>query len=76
MGDEMDKELLLNRPRGAFSIEGFCQHFDQGRTNVYAQIKAGTLRAVKAGGRTLILYEDAEAWTRSLPAVTRNGQAA
>lgn len=36
------------------------------RTGIYAQIKAGKLRAVKAGGKTLITRADQEAWVASL----------
>jgi excisionase family DNA binding protein len=54
-------------PRGAFTIDGFCTRFNQGRTRVYAMIKSGELRAVKAGGKTLILHEDADKWVRNLP---------
>ncbi|KQZ65566.1 hypothetical protein ASD67_00145 [Sphingopyxis sp. Root1497] len=36
------------------------------RTGVYAQIKAGKLRAVKAGGKTLITRDDQAAWVASL----------
>jgi excisionase family DNA binding protein len=53
--------------RGALSINGFCKLFALGRTFAYEQIKDGKLRAVKCGGRTLILRRDAEAWARLLP---------
>lgn len=36
------------------------------KTGLYAQIKAGKLRAVKAGGKTLITRADQEAWVASL----------
>lgn len=53
--------------RDAYSVASFCRAYGVGTTFVYAEIKAGRLRAVKAGGRTLILRRDAEAWARSLP---------
>lgn len=36
------------------------------KTGLYAQIKAGKLRAVKAGGKTLITRDDQAAWVASL----------
>ena len=36
------------------------------KTGLYAQIRAGKLRAVKAGGKTLITRADQEAWIASL----------
>jgi excisionase family DNA binding protein len=55
--------------RGALSIDGFCKLYGLGRTFAYEQIKAGKLRAVKCGNRTLILRCDAEGWARSLLAL-------
>jgi excisionase family DNA binding protein len=52
---------------GAFAVAGFRQRFGIGNTKVYEEIKAGRLRAVKLGAKTLILYADAKAWVRSLP---------
>ena len=54
------------RTDGAFTIADFCRTYGVGQTFTYQQIKGGRLRAVKAGGRTLILRRDAEAWAQSL----------
>jgi hypothetical protein len=54
----------------ARTIKSFCADYGVGRTFTYAEIKAGRLRAVKAGDRTLILQSDSEAWARSLPELT------
>jgi excisionase family DNA binding protein len=56
-------------PFGAYSIDAFAKAFGQGRSTVYREIAAGNLRAVKSGGRTMILARDADAWAASLPAI-------
>jgi hypothetical protein len=50
-----------------FSIADFCQSYGIGRTRAYAEIKAGRLRIIKAGRRSLIPIESAEAWLAALP---------
>lgn len=60
---------LEGRPNHrAMSIAEFCRDYGTGRTTAYQEIKAGRLRAVKCGKRTLVTLDDAEAWLRSLPA--------
>ena len=59
-------ESALISPR-ALSISQFCRLHSVGRTFTYEEIAAGRLRAVKAGRRTLIPCEAAEAWLASLP---------
>jgi excisionase family DNA binding protein len=49
------------------SIRAFCETYGVGRTKVYEEIKAGRLKARKAGRRTIIGDEAAEEWWRSLP---------
>jgi len=56
--------------RRARTVKQFCADYGVGKTLTYAEIKAGRLRAVKVGFRTLILDGDSEAWVRSLPEVT------
>jgi hypothetical protein len=51
----------------ARTVKQFCADYGVGKTLTYAEIKAGRLRAVKVGDRTLILHKDSEAWARSLP---------
>jgi excisionase family DNA binding protein len=57
----------MERAKRAFSISAFCERFDVGRTKVYEEIKAGRLRAVKAGKRTLITDGAAADWVEKLP---------
>ena len=51
----------------ARTVRQFCVDYGVGKTLTYAEIKAGRLRAVKVGFKTLILHDDSEAWVRSLP---------
>ncbi len=51
----------------AYSVSEFCRQYSIGRTTVYTEVKAGRLRLRKAGKRSLIASEDAEAWIDSLP---------
>jgi excisionase family DNA binding protein len=53
----------------ARTVKQFCADYGVGKTLTYAEIKAGRLRAVKVGHRTLILHADSEAWAHSLPEV-------
>ena len=52
---------------GAFLIDEFCQWARVARTTTFGEIKAGRLKAVKVGRRTLIPMEAAKAWLASLP---------
>jgi hypothetical protein len=60
-------EKHIDSGSGALSVADFCRAYQVGQTFTYQQIKCGSLRAVKAGGRTLILRRDAESWVRALP---------
>ncbi|WP_420839429.1 helix-turn-helix domain-containing protein [Bradyrhizobium oropedii] len=51
----------------AHSIPEACTATRVSRTLLYEAIRAGTLRAVKNGRRTLILDEDLRTWIKSLP---------
>ena len=53
----------------AYSIDEFCVVSDLGRSFVYAEIRAGKLKARKAGRRTLILHDDGERYLRALPSI-------
>jgi excisionase family DNA binding protein len=51
----------------AYSVEHFGVAFSIGRSTIYEEIRAGRLKARKAGARTLIAHEDAMAWLHALP---------
>jgi excisionase family DNA binding protein len=63
----------------ALTLKDFCDAYRVCRETTYQEIRAGRLRAVKLGRKTLILRADAEAWAKSLPelgTVGREWQAA
>lgn len=53
-------------PTLSYSIEGFCEATGVGRSAAYYEIKAGRLKVVKFGRRTLIRRVDAESWLNRL----------
>jgi len=50
----------------AFSIPEFCAAVGIGRSRAYEEIKAGRLRILKCGRRTLIAQEAVSAWLAHL----------
>jgi excisionase family DNA binding protein len=61
----------MNASKKAYNIKEFCKCFSIGRSKIYAEIKAGRLRAIKIGRRTLITLADAEEWLFCLPSSTQ-----
>ena len=56
-------------PPLAYSIAEACSVARAGRTALYEAIRAGELRAVKRGRRTLVLADDLRDWLDNLPTV-------
>ena len=62
------ERLAQRRPSsGAITVDGFCDRYNIGRTTFYAEVKAGRIRPVKVGRKTLIPEPEGERWLASLP---------
>jgi excisionase family DNA binding protein len=57
----------LTADRLAYPIDEFASALGVGRSKLYAEIKAGRLKAKKLGSRTLIKATDGQAYLDSLP---------
>lgn len=51
----------------AYSIDAVIEAIDCGRTSIFAEIRAGRLKARKLGRRTIILDLDLRDWLAALP---------
>ena len=49
-----------------YDLASFCKDYSISRSFAYLEIKAGRLKPFKAGRKTLISREAAEAWRRGL----------
>ena len=58
----------------ALTLKDFCDAYRLCREKAYQEIRAGRLRAVKVGRKTLILHADAEVWAAALPELTTVGR--
>ena len=72
----MAQREVMSSGKHAYTIDEFGDAHGIKRVKVYDEIKSNRLRAVKAGGRTLILAEDAAAWRASRPAMNAMNAAA
>lgn len=52
----------INIERAAISVAEFCAMYGIGKSFFYEELKAGRIRAKKAGARTLIPTSEARAW--------------
>ena len=57
----------FNLTKAAYSINEVLDNGPCGRTSLYAAIKAGKLRAVKHGKKTIVLAADYAAFLAGLP---------
>jgi excisionase family DNA binding protein len=55
----------------ALSPSDVCRSYSIGKTQLYAEIKAGRIKTRKLGRRTLIAAADVQAWFNSLPVSKR-----
>jgi hypothetical protein len=62
-----ERERQRRAYQRAMSLRDFCKEYGVGRTTTYGEIKAGRLKARKAGRRTIITDDDAEDWLSRLP---------
>ncbi|WP_049820097.1 hypothetical protein [Bradyrhizobium japonicum] len=62
--------------RIAFSPDEAAHRASVGRTLIFSEIKAGRLKAYKAGARTLVTDEALRAWISSLPMRSTASEAA
>lgn len=59
--------MHANRPpRAALSVTEFCDALSIGRTMFYQQLKAGRIRVLKVGTRTLVPASEVDAFLRKL----------
>ncbi|MDX2277211.1 MAG: hypothetical protein NW206_17330 [Hyphomonadaceae bacterium] len=60
----------------AYDVASFCRAYGVSRSFAYLEIKAGRLAIFKAGRRTLIARDAADAWRRACEAATQAARAA
>ena len=51
----------------AFSVDQSLRYLNIGRTKFYEEVNAGRIKPRRAGGRTLVLRSDLDAWLAKLP---------
>lgn len=67
--DDLSTEMPPPPPL-AWSVEELASRSTLGRSFLYQEIKAGRLRARRAGTRLVVLAADAESWLASLPSAS------
>jgi excisionase family DNA binding protein len=66
-------EMKLNTPI-AYTVAEACDASRAGRTTLYKAVRAGKLRALKHGRRTIILRSDLLHWLESMTPVAPTGR--
>ena len=69
MQDNVATSAKSDADRLAYTINSFAERAEMGRTSVYAEIRAGKLKAKRRGSRTIITAEAARAYLDNLPDV-------
>lgn len=59
--------------RLAYSVPEFCKRANIGRTRAYEEIKAGRLKVLKCGRRSLITPQNEKEWLRRLDTLGAEG---
>jgi excisionase family DNA binding protein len=70
--DPVNHSSEINMAPLVHTVPEACSGAKVGRTALYEAIRAGALRAVKRGRRTLILDEDLRRWVQSLPEIGKS----
>jgi excisionase family DNA binding protein len=68
-GSSPGLERRKNVTKPAYSLAEARALAGVGRTTLYKVIRAGELRAIKIGGRTVILADDLLRWLNRMPAI-------
>lgn len=63
----MHNSTIHAPPPLAYDLNGLSRSSGRGRSKILEDIAAGRLVARRAGGKLVILYEDARAWLQALP---------
>jgi excisionase family DNA binding protein len=61
--DEMHTD---GTPRAALTVAAFCEALSIGRTTFYEQVRAGRIRVLKVGTRTLVPTSEVDAFLQKL----------
>jgi excisionase family DNA binding protein len=61
--------MAVDRTPAAYTIAEACAVAGIRRTTLYKEIRSGDLRAVKIGGRTVILVNDLRRWLDGRPPI-------
>lgn len=62
--------------RAGISVDDFCASTSIGRTKFYEEVKAGRIRVVKSGRRTIVPAGECHAWLDRLAQGGTDGQSA